>query len=145
MAAVDAVLAGGGEARLHRFVADVEELESLERTIARLRLQDERVAMVIQAADHHVGKQRHVFGDAAPLRRDGRKARQRKRPDRGRRITRAADAGKESVADDLEGMVDRRIAVELRMHRRQVIALAEILDDQLPVGVDLEAKTSAMS
>src|SRR4029079_3891355 len=54
-------------------------------------------------------------------------------------------AGKESVTDDLEGMVDRRIAVELRMHRRQVIALAEILDDQLPVGVDLEAKTSAMS
>jgi hypothetical protein len=44
MAAVDAVLAGGGEARLHGLVADIEKLESLESAIERLRLQDERVA-----------------------------------------------------------------------------------------------------
>jgi hypothetical protein len=33
MAAVDAVLAGGGEARLHGLVADIEKLESLESAI----------------------------------------------------------------------------------------------------------------
>ncbi|MNT21942.1 hypothetical protein D3C72_1573020 [compost metagenome] len=115
------------EAAVEGLVADIEETQVLDGLTGRDRLQHHGEGVIRLDAQQDVGEEGDILRRAQAVSRPGGEDRQVGTGDIGQVIGVAALAG-ELVEHDVVVIFQARVAVQARVHPRQVIGLTVVLD-----------------